>query len=174
MHADLYLKTITVTFTNQLFDLKSTVAQHSCYLTKNTLLMAHCLELPRWAGTRKVKPICIYWSKSQWVALASAGPYANLHLKQTDNHASTPPLSSYKPDALPAAEATVSKHGRQSYYLTNTKYFILLVCDTLHPPFSIIVVKYSQIQNFPHSKMTIPHSAQKTNQNCTSKTTAIF
>jgi len=30
--------------------------------------------------TRKVKPIWIYWSKRQWVAVASAGPYANLHL----------------------------------------------------------------------------------------------
>jgi len=29
---------------------------------------------------------------------------------QTDNHASTPPLSFYRSDALPAAQATVSKH----------------------------------------------------------------
>jgi len=27
-----------------------------------------------------VKPIWIYWSKRKWVAVASAGPYANLHL----------------------------------------------------------------------------------------------
>jgi len=26
-------------------------------------LLAFCLGLPRWAGTRKVKPIWIYWSK---------------------------------------------------------------------------------------------------------------
>jgi len=44
-----------------------------------------CPRLPRWAGTskvktRKVKPIWIYWSKRYWVAVASAGPYANLHL----------------------------------------------------------------------------------------------
>jgi len=31
-----------------------------------------CLRLPEWAGTRKVKPIWIYWSKRQWVAVASA------------------------------------------------------------------------------------------------------
>jgi len=30
--------------------------------------------------TRKVKQICIYWSKRKWVAVASAGQYANLHL----------------------------------------------------------------------------------------------
>jgi len=29
---------------------------------------------------------------------------------QTDNHASTPPLSFYRPDALPAAQTTASKH----------------------------------------------------------------
>jgi len=29
---------------------------------------------------------------------------------QTDNHASTPPLSFYSPDALPAAQPTASKH----------------------------------------------------------------
>jgi len=32
---------------------------------------------------------------------------------QTDNHASTPPLSFYRPDALPAAQPTASKHWRQ-------------------------------------------------------------
>jgi len=29
---------------------------------------------------------------------------------QTDNHASTPPLSFYRPDALPAAQPTAPKH----------------------------------------------------------------
>jgi len=29
---------------------------------------------------------------------------------QTNNHASTPPLSFYRPDALPATQPTVSKH----------------------------------------------------------------
>ena len=32
---------------------------------------------------------------------------------QTDNHASTPPLVFYRPDALPAAIPTASKHWRQ-------------------------------------------------------------
>jgi len=42
--------------------------------------LGFCLEPPGWAGTRKVKPIWIYWSKRKWVAVASTGPYANLHL----------------------------------------------------------------------------------------------
>jgi len=32
-------------------------------------------------------------------------------LLQTDNHASTSPLSFYRPDALPAAQPTMSKHS---------------------------------------------------------------
>jgi len=31
-------------------------------------------------------------------------------LLQTDNHASNPPLIFYRPDALPAAQPTASKH----------------------------------------------------------------
>jgi len=42
--------------------------------------------------TRKVKPIWIHRSKRQWVVVASAGPYANLHLPP-DNDASTSPLN---------------------------------------------------------------------------------
>jgi len=43
------------------------------------------------------------------VAVASAGPYASL--LQTENHASTPPLSFFsRPDDLPAAQPTASKH----------------------------------------------------------------
>jgi len=34
-------------------------------------------------------------------------------LLQTDNHASTSPLSFYRPDALPAAQTTASKYWRQ-------------------------------------------------------------
>ena len=39
-----------------------------------------CPGPPGSAGTRNVKPIWIYWSNRQWVAVASAGPYADLHL----------------------------------------------------------------------------------------------
>jgi len=43
------------------------------------------------------------------VAVASAGLYASLH-PIPDNHANIPPLSFYRPDALPDAQPTVSKH----------------------------------------------------------------
>jgi len=54
-------------------------------------LSGFCLGLPKWASTRQVKPIWIYWSKRKWMAVASARPYANLQLAQTNNHASTQP-----------------------------------------------------------------------------------
>ena len=56
-----------------------------------------------------------YWSKRQWVAVASAVQVCTS--LQSDNHASTPPLSFYRPDALPAAQPTASKHWRQLWML---------------------------------------------------------
>jgi len=44
---------------------------------------------------------------SQWHQL---GHMQVCTLLQTDNHASTPPLFFYRPDALPAAQPTASKH----------------------------------------------------------------
>ena len=46
----------------------------------HTRLTALFPGLPRWAGTRKVNQSGFYWSKRQRVAVASAGPYASLHL----------------------------------------------------------------------------------------------
>jgi len=46
-------------------------------------------------------------SEWQWHQLGHMQVYTSL---QADNHASTPPLSFYRPDALPAAQPTVSKH----------------------------------------------------------------
>ena len=47
-------------------------------------------------------------------AVASAGPYANNTSLQTDNHTITPSLTFYRPDALPDAQPTASKHWRQN------------------------------------------------------------
>jgi len=46
-------------------------------------------------------------SEWQWHQLGNMQVCTSL---QTDNHASTPPLSFYRPDALPAAKPTASKH----------------------------------------------------------------
>ena len=49
------------------------------------------------------------YSEWQWHQLDHMHVCTSL---QTDNHASTPPLSFYRPDALPAAQPTASKHWR--------------------------------------------------------------
>ena len=46
-------------------------------------------------------------SEGQWHQLGHMHVCPSL---QTDNHASTPLLSFYRPDALPAAQPTASKH----------------------------------------------------------------
>jgi len=46
-------------------------------------------------------------SEWQWRQLGHMQVCTSL---QTDNHACTPPLSFYSPDALPAAQPTASKH----------------------------------------------------------------
>jgi len=46
-------------------------------------------------------------SEWQWHQLGCMQIYT---LLETDNHASTTPLSFYRPDALPAAQPTASKH----------------------------------------------------------------
>jgi len=46
-------------------------------------------------------------SEWQWHQLGHMQVCTSL---QTDNHVSTPPLSFYRPDALPAAQPTASKH----------------------------------------------------------------
>ena len=46
----------------------------------HTRLMALFPGLPGWAGTRRQNQSGFYWSKRQWVAVASTGPYTSLHL----------------------------------------------------------------------------------------------
>ena len=45
---------------------------------------------------------------------------------QTDNHTSTPPLCFYRPDALPAAQPTASKHWRHQ---SQTDTLITILCS---------------------------------------------
>ena len=88
---------------------------------RNTHLTALCPGLPRWAGTRKVRPIWILRKQEtcewQWHQLGHMQVCTSL---QTDNHASTPPLSFYRSDALPAAQPTASKHWRHDRWNRQT------------------------------------------------------
>jgi len=72
------------------------------------------------------------------VAVASAGSCANhSHLTpDRDNHASTSPLSFYRPDALPAAQPTMSKHWRNMLRQSTC----ILKCYFLHLTTTVIRV----------------------------------
>ena len=83
------------------------------WLHTHTRLTALCPGLPRWAGARKVKPI---WILLEQETVSGSGiSWAIMQVcisLQADNHASTPPLSFYRPDALPATQPTASKYWR--------------------------------------------------------------
>ena len=81
--------------------------------------MAVCLGLPGWASTRKVKPICILLKQEwQWHHPGHMQVCTSL---QTDNHASTPPLTFYRSDSLRAAQPTASKHWRHPLWKVEWK-----------------------------------------------------
>ena len=70
--------------------------------------------LPRWAGTRKVKPIWILLKQEtvsgsgiSW-AICKSAPCSRQITMPTPHHSVF-----YRPDALPAAQPTVSKHWRK-------------------------------------------------------------
>ena len=86
----------------------------SAHTHTHTRLTALCLGLPGWAGTRKVKPIWILLKQEtvsgsgiSWTICKSAP-----HSRQTTTPAPHRSVF-YRPDALPAAQPTVSKHWRQ-------------------------------------------------------------
>jgi len=90
------------------------------YTSTHTLLTALCPGLPGWAGTRRVKPIWILLKQEtvsgsgiRWAICKSAS-----RSRQTTTPAPHRSVF-YRPDALPAAQPTVSKHWRQVHKHTN-------------------------------------------------------
>jgi len=70
--------------------------------------------LPEWASTRKVKPSGFYWSKRQWVAVASARYMQVCTSLQTDDHANTPRLKFFTarcPSCCPTNSIKALKTG---------------------------------------------------------------
>jgi len=68
-----------------------------------------------------IYPVCQNRINHLWLIMqamtinwsAAAGPYSTICTSlQTDNHTNTPSLNFYRPDALPDARPTVSKHWR--------------------------------------------------------------
>jgi len=105
------------------------------WLHTHTCLTTLFPGLPGWAGSRKVKTNLDFTetrdSEWQWHQL---GHMQVCTLLQTDNYARTPPLSFYRPDALPAAQPTVSKHWRQLAWLVIFhKHFTYLLRHSSQP-----------------------------------------
>ena len=72
-----------------------------------------CLGLPGWVGTRRIHHSGFCWSRHDWLAVASAEPYASyLHFAPEDNQASTSIVRFYGLDALPDTKPAASKHWR--------------------------------------------------------------
>jgi len=91
---------------------QSTEGTHT-HTHTHTRLTALCLGLPMWNGTRKVKPIWILVKQEtvsgsgiSWAACKSA--HCSRQITTPAPHHSV----FYRPDALPAAQPTVSKHWR--------------------------------------------------------------
>ena len=81
----------------------------------NTRLTSLCPGLPGWASTRKVEPIWILLkqqtdsgSSISW-AICKSAPRSRQITTPAPHHSVF-----YRPDALPAAQPTASKHWRQS------------------------------------------------------------
>ena len=86
------------------------------------------LGLPGWAGTRKVKPIRILLNKRQWVAVASAGLYASLHLapdRKPRQHFTTEIFTGRMP-FLPPNQQCQRTEGKWHY--TNLFIIIIICC----------------------------------------------
>jgi len=77
----------------------------------HTRLTALFPGLPRWAGTRKVKPI---WILLEQETVSGSGISWAMHKSAPRSRQITMPAPHhsvfYRPDALPAAQPTVSKH----------------------------------------------------------------
>ena len=89
----------------------------------HTHLTALFPGLPRWAGTRKVKPIWILLK--QETVSGSGISWATCKSAARPRQITTPaPHHSvfYRPDALPAAEPTASKHWRPTVLLGEKNY----------------------------------------------------
>ena len=97
-----------------------TVSKHWRRTHTQTRLTALCSGPPGWASTRKVKPSWILLkqetvsgSRIRW-AICKSAPHSR-QITMPAPHCSI----FYRPDALPAAQPTASKHWRNKHYVSN-------------------------------------------------------
>ena len=98
----------------------------------HTRLTALFPGLPRWAGTRKVKPI---WILLKQETVSGSGISWDICKSAPHTRQITMPATHrtvfYRPDALPAAQPTASKNWRQTKHWRQKEVINLLVYDML-------------------------------------------
>ena len=99
------------------------------YIHTYIRLTALCPALPRGAGTRKVKPIWILLKQEtvsgsgiSW-AICKSAPRSRQITTPAPHH-----LVFYRPDALPAAQPTASKHWIYLHTWTNLQRATAMLC----------------------------------------------
>ena len=119
------------------------VWQHT-HTHTHTRLTALCPGLPRRAGTRKVKPI---WILLKQETVSGSGIHWALCKSAPRSRQITMPAPHcsvfYRPDALSAAQPTVSKHWRQSWQHQNKRKILQLLLMLLLLLFSCCVCQTS-------------------------------
>ena len=108
----------------------SVKAPKGCVWLTHTRLTALFPGLPRWATTRKVKPI---WILLKQVAVASAGPYASLHLapdRQPQQHSTTLFFTGRMP-FLPPNQQCQSTEGLCVWVMCVTKLILNELVDSI-------------------------------------------
>jgi len=88
-------------------------------------------------------------SEWQWHQLSHMQVCISL---QTDKHASTTPLSFYRPDALPVAQPTASKHSRQSSEIIYKKFKFKLTVTLYTVAFSALTLLVGRQEGHPAYK----------------------
>ena len=85
--------------------------------------------LPRWAGTRKVKPIWIFLKQETVSGSGISWAICNSALRSRQITMPAPHhWVFYRPDALPAAQPTASKHWRHRVWIQSTENFLPQEC----------------------------------------------
>jgi len=128
----------------------------------HTRLAALCPGLPGWAGTRKMKPIWILLKQETvsdsgicW-AICKSAPRSR-QITMSAPHRSV----FYRPDALPVAQPTVSKHWRQNlnyYFSVNNQSTFLDLLTALGVAHLVVhgTTGSTSYETIPHIRLETP------------------
>jgi len=124
------------------FPVAEAVTQGNLVTTQTHTFNGSFPGLPRWASTTKVKPI---WILLKQATVSGSGIHWAICKSAPSSRQITTPAPHhwvfYRPDALPAAQPTVSKH----LVTSNVQYIYLLICSkTVRVEIAVSQRHYSQ------------------------------